>query len=90
MFLKAAIDFNNFVGVHNNIQVRILPSQELLRVGDNVELRCDVEGGDDTAHRQPQVRWEFRNGEFEDNVQMFGNLLKIRDVRNENGNLTHQ
>lgn len=64
-----------------NVHVRILPSQELLRVGDNVELKCDVEGDS-----QPQVRWsKLHNGEFQDNVQIFGSLLKIRDVRNENG-----
>lgn len=65
-----------------NVHVRIIPSQELIRIGDNVELNCDVEGDP-----QPQIRWnKMHNGEFQDNVQILGSRVKIRDVRNENGN----
>ncbi|XP_035706486.1 basement membrane-specific heparan sulfate proteoglycan core protein isoform X3 [Folsomia candida] len=64
-----------------NVHVRIIPSQELIRIGDNVELNCDVEGDP-----QPQIRWnKMHNGEFQDNVQILGSRVKIRDVRNENG-----
>jgi hypothetical protein len=63
------------------IAVKIVPSKDLLRVGDNLELRCEILGD-----AQAQVRWsKMQNGEFQDNVGIYGNILKIRDVRNENG-----
>jgi hypothetical protein len=50
-------------------------------VGDDLELKCEVEGDPHS-----QIRWnKMHNGDFQDNVQIFGNVLKIRDIRDDNG-----
>ncbi|CAG7838540.1 unnamed protein product [Allacma fusca] len=63
------------------IAVRITPNRDLYRVGEDVEVRCDV-----TGDVLPiQVRWSKVRGGLPRNVQALGNILRVNNVEPENG-----
>lgn len=62
------------------MNVRIVPNKEIVRVGENLDLRCDVSGDSD-----PIISWSKVRGDFEENVIAYDSVLKITDVRYENG-----
>lgn len=66
-----------------SVTVRIVPNKDIVRVGENIDLRCDVSGDSD-----PTIRWTKVNGDFEDNVIPYDSVLKITDVRYENGGVS--
>lgn len=74
--------FKYFVDVPSVI-VRIVPNKDIVRVGENLDLRCDVMGDPD-----PNIRWSKLNGDFEPNVLPYDSVLKITDVTYDNGGVS--
>lgn len=67
-----------------SVVVRIVPNKDIVRVGENLDLRCDVMGDPD-----PSIRWSKVNGDFEPNVIPYDSVLKITDVTYDNGGVSH-
>lgn len=55
-------------------------NKDIVRVGDDLELRCDVAGEID-----PFVRWHKVGGMIEPNVDIEENILRMRSVVPDNG-----
>ena len=64
----------------NNVSVRVSANKDLLRVGEDVEIRCDVMGDSN-----PYIRWSKVSGDMERNVQPYGNILRVNNIMPENG-----
>nr|CAD7392246.1 unnamed protein product [Timema cristinae] len=70
---------NHHVGV-TNIALRIEPSQEIIQIGDNVDVRCSASSDTRIAYSWSKVGERLGN-----NVQVIDNLLRVSDVRPSNG-----
>ncbi|KAK7791103.1 hypothetical protein R5R35_012915 [Gryllus longicercus] len=64
-----------------NLVLRIDPSHEIIRPGDHLDLRCVARG--DAA--DVTYQWSRVGGRLADNVLAFDDLLRIQDVKSENG-----
>lgn len=64
----------------DGVRVEISANKNLVAVGEDVEVRCDVSGD-----RNPMIRWTKVHGGLADNVQTFGNLLRVTDIQPANG-----
>lgn len=53
------------------LAVRLSPSKETVRRGDNLEVRCDVTGDPSAL-----VSWRRIGGSLPRNTQVLGNLLR--------------
>ncbi|XP_021927336.1 basement membrane-specific heparan sulfate proteoglycan core protein isoform X6 [Zootermopsis nevadensis] len=64
----------------SSLALRIDASQDVIRVGDTVDVQCSASG-------DPSVTflWTKVGERIENNVQVSGNLLRITDVRPSNG-----
>nr|CAD7571475.1 unnamed protein product [Timema californicum] len=63
-----------------NIALRIEPSQEIIQIGDNVDVRCSASSDTRIAYSWSKVGERLGN-----NVQVIDNLLRVSDVRPSNG-----
>ncbi len=63
-----------------HVSVRVSANKDLLRVGEDVEVRCDVMGD-----ANPYIQWSKVSGDMERNVQTYGNILRVNSVVPENG-----
>ncbi|XP_071451008.1 basement membrane-specific heparan sulfate proteoglycan core protein [Hetaerina americana] len=64
----------------NDITLHIDASQEIIRVGDTVDIRCGV-SGDPAA----VISWSKPGEQFASNIQTRGNLLRVNNVDHRNG-----
>ena len=64
------------------IGVRITPNRDLYRVGEDVEVRCDVSGD---VRGRAEVQWVKVDGPLAANVRTIGNILRVSNVEPENG-----
>lgn len=62
--------------------IAIQPSQEVVRVGDTVDVRCLVSGAGGV---NAQISWSKSGEALESNAQAYGNMLRISEVRPTNG-----
>lgn len=64
--------------------VKIKPSKKMIHMGNDLDLRCMVEGDADA-----RVTWTKleSNNTFPDNVQVYGKVLSIRGVKGQNGGI---
>lgn len=65
-------------------QVEIRPSRDQCYAGDDLELRCEVSGGDG-GHSQ--VSWMKLNGRLGTNVREYGDILRFDSLVPENGGI---
>ena len=70
-----------FTGLET-IGVRITPNRDLYRVGEDVEVRCDVSGD---VRGRAEVEWVKVDEPMATNVRTIGNILRVNDVQPENG-----
>lgn len=54
-----------------SVSVRLHPNREVVRRGDNLEVRCDVTGDSSAL-----VSWRRVGGQLSRNAQVLGNLLR--------------
>ncbi|CAG0883138.1 unnamed protein product [Darwinula stevensoni] len=66
----------------SNIAVRLEPNQDVVRLGDNLVVECQV-SGDPSAI----VTWNKVESPLESNIEAFGSTLKVKNVKSENGGL---
>ncbi|KAG1651176.1 Basement membrane-specific heparan sulfate proteoglycan core protein [Nymphon striatum] len=66
------------------LMVKIQPSKKMVHMGNDLDLRCMVEGDPDA-----RVTWTKleSNNSFPENVQIFGKVLSIRSVTGQNGGI---
>ncbi|XP_046397627.1 basement membrane-specific heparan sulfate proteoglycan core protein-like isoform X3 [Ischnura elegans] len=64
----------------NDIALHIDTSQEIIRIGDTVDIRCDVSGDPNAV-----VSWSKAGEEFASNIQTRANLLRVNNVNPRNG-----
>ncbi|XP_046437149.1 basement membrane-specific heparan sulfate proteoglycan core protein-like isoform X37 [Daphnia pulex] len=62
------------------LAVSLTPNKETVRRGDNLEVRCEVTGDPSAL-----VSWRRIGGSLSRNTQVLGNLLRVTDVKPENG-----
>nr|XP_045613717.1 basement membrane-specific heparan sulfate proteoglycan core protein-like isoform X12 [Procambarus clarkii] len=64
------------------VDIRIRPSRSNVRIGDDIELTCEV-GGDPAA----AVSWSRVSSDLPYNAQRRGNLLRLVNVQSDNGGI---
>ncbi|CAM1304488.1 HSPG2 (predicted) [Pycnogonum litorale] len=66
------------------LMVKIKPSKKTVHLGNDLDLRCLVEGASDA-----QVTWTKlqSNETFPKNVQVYGKVLSIRSIKAQNGGI---
>ena len=65
------LTFERFESGAPSLAVRIVANREVVRRGDNLEVRCDVTGDPNAL-----VTWRRVGGTLSRNVQVLGNVLR--------------